>query len=242
MRIDAQHLTKEHAGERPLHEKDASATMASSHRAHAQGASVELTLRNDTNGPINNVSMPIMCMYTDGEEESNLQWFSTEGQPLFPGGTIEAEIEADGDIFDEAKYQGPTGASAGQYFDILGIDADVIASEFDIELTPFELLFDLVTHCDAMASTFSFVAADAQGGGGSTSEAWVLTNETCRIDCPHSHFISAYYALAFQGLGEEQITPGIWSHKSTEVLEAFAGAYYGVSSGKIVQDDGLHWD
>jgi hypothetical protein len=45
-----------------------------------------------------------MCIYTDGEEESNLQWFSTEGRPLFPGGTIDAEIESDGDIFDEAEY------------------------------------------------------------------------------------------------------------------------------------------
>lgn len=241
VRVDVQHLIKERRGERALHQKDASQTMASSHRAKAQGASIELTLRNDTNGPVNNVATPIMCMYTDGEEGSNLEWFSTNGSAMLPGETIEAEIEADASIFDEAEYQGPTGESAGQYFDYLGFAADAIAYAFDVELTPFTLGLDLVSHCDAMASTFSFVAATRQGGGASTSEAWVLTDETCRIGCPNSHFISDYYALGFQGLGEET-NPGLWNHKSTELLEAFVGSYYGVSSGRIVQDDGLHFD
>lgn len=241
LRIDVQHLIKDRRGEPASHEKDASMTLASSHRAKAQGQSGVLMLANDTKTNLNTVATPIMCMYTYGEEGSNLEWFSAED--LAPGGTIEAFVEADGSIFDSSEYQGPTGASAGQYFDWLGIEIDLIAYAFDIELTPFMLALDLVTHCDSMASTFSLVAANAEGPGAS-SEAWVLTDETCRIECPREHLISADYALDFQGLGEET-NPGLWAHKSTEVLSALAGYWQGLpepEGGKVVQDNGLHFD
>jgi len=241
LRVDVQHRIKDRPGEPALHEKDASMTLASSHRARPQGESGVLMLRNDTKTSLNTVSTPIMCMYTEGEEGSNLQWFTAED--LAPGATVESFIEADGSIFDSSEYQGPTGASAGQYFDWLGIEIDLIAYAFDVELTPFMLALDLVTHCDAMASTFSFVAANAEGAGAS-SEAWVLTGETCRIDCPREHLISADYALDFQGLGEET-NPGLWAHKSTEVLSALAGHWQGLpepEGGKVVQDNGLHFD
>ncbi len=241
VRVDVQHLIRDRPGQPPLHEKDASLTLASSHRAKAQGESGTLMLRNDTESAINNIATPIMCMYTEGEEGSNLEWFSTEGDALAPGGTIEAFVEADGNIFDEAEYQGPTGASAGHYFDWLGIEVDVIATAFDVEITPFMLALDLVSHCDAMASTFTFVTANAEGAGAS-SEAWVLTGENCRIECPRESLISDYYALSFQGIGEET-NPGIWAHKSTEVMEALAGGWYGIpGGGKVVQDNGLHFE
>jgi hypothetical protein len=241
LRIDVQHLIRNGKGEPMIHEKDASMTLASSHRARPQGQSGTMILANRTNTSLNTTSTPIMCMYTEGEEGSNLQWFTAEG--LAPGGTIEAFVEADGSIFDSSEYQGPTGASAGQYFDWMGIAIDAIAYSFDVELTPFMLAIDLATHCDSMASTFSLVAANAEGAGAS-SEAFVLTAENCRIECPHEHLISANYALDFQGLGEET-NPGIWASKSTEVLLALAGYWHGIpepEGGKVVQDDGLHFD
>jgi hypothetical protein len=180
-------------------------------------------------------------MYTDGEEESNLQLFSTHGAALPPGGTIEAEIEADGSIFDEAEYQGPSGESAGQYFDYLGFDIDAIATAFDVELTPFILAYELASDCDVMPSTFSFVAATEEGGAAS-SEAWVLTAENCRYGCPHEHLISAAVALGFQSPGEDGSE--IWSGQSDGILEALAGFWVSGSSdrGKVVQDDGLHFN
>jgi hypothetical protein len=165
IRVTVQHLIKKRAGQKPLHQKDAAQTMASSHRAKAQGQSIELTLRNDTQMLVRNASVPVMCMYTEGEEGSYLEAFSNGNFPIAPGETIEAEIEADGSIFDEAEYQGPSGASAGAYFEWLGIAADVIAYSFEYELTPLTLGFDIASDCDAVASTFSFVAASDEREG-----------------------------------------------------------------------------
>ncbi|HVT00540.1 MAG TPA: hypothetical protein VHE08_08500 [Solirubrobacterales bacterium] len=236
IRVDVSHLVKSRRGTPPLYEKDASQTMASSHRAHPQGASGILTLSNQTSEPINTVATPIVCMYTDGEEGSNLEWFTQEG--LAPGGSIEAEIEADGSIFDEAEYQGPTGPSAGAYFSTIGFEIDAIATEFDVELTPFVALVELGTHCDATASIFSLVVGST-GRQASSSEAFVPTNETCRIGCPDHHFISAFEALGYQSPYEDGTV--IWNSRSTELLESFAGAWAGRGDGRIVQDDGLHF-
>jgi hypothetical protein len=239
VRLDAEHLVKQRRGERPLYEKAASVTMASSHRARPQGASGILTLRNATAEPVESVATPVMCMYTNGEWGSNLQAFSTDGEPIQPGGTIEAEIEADGSVLSDAEYEGETSPFG---VDELGIAAEVIGNALDVELGPFVALVDLATHCDAMASTFSIVVADAKGTAAS-SEAWVLTDENCRYGCPRDHFISAYEALGYQSPGEENGSE-IWASASTELLEGFAGYYYAAApaKGRVVQDNGLRFD
>jgi len=241
VRIDVEHLIKARRGGPPLHEKDASMTMASSHRARAQGASGELTLRNETAEPIETIAKPTMCMYTDGEWGSNLEMFSTNGEPIQPTGTIETEIEADGSVFSDAEWEGGTSPFE---FDVLGAAVDVIGTELGVELGPLVALVDLATHCDSMASTFMVVAAGPAGKTAS-SEAWVLTDETCRFGCPHQHLISAYEALGFQSPGEENGSE-IWASASTEVLERLVGYYNPAASirGRIVQDVGLdfEWD
>ena len=243
VRVDVRHRIKPAPGKRPLHEKDASLTMASSHRARPQGESAILVLRNDTPEGIATVSEPILCMYTDGEEGSNLQAFSTPGGELLaPGGTIEAEVEADGSIFDSAEYQGRTGESAGQYFDWTSVGLDVLSTALDVELTPVFLGLDVAEHCDSQASTFMFVASN-QGGEAASSAGWVLTSETCRHGCVHTHLPTASEALGVQGVGEEQINPGVWSHNSTEVLEGLVGGWWSPPvGGKVIQDQGLHWE
>jgi hypothetical protein len=242
VRIDVRHQIKQRRGGRPLHEKDASLTMASSHQARPAGESGLLTLRNDTAAPIHTVSTPILCMYTEGEHGSNLQAFTTsEGAAVPPGGTIEANVEADGNLFDSAEYQGPSGESAGRYFDREGIELEVIAAAFDVELTPFSLLIAITSNCTAQASTFQLAAASSQGEAVS-SEAWVLTGENCSRGCPSQHLVSAYGALQFQNTGGEGTGPGVWAHESTSILEALAGGWREPPiGGKIVQDDGLHW-
>ncbi len=254
VRVDVRHRIREHRGGRALHEKDASSTMVSSHRVRAAGEEGQLTLRNDTAVPLNTVSTPILCMYTDGEEGSNLQAFTTDrGEPVWPGGTIEARVEADGSIFDTAHYQGPRGESAGAYIDWIGIGVEFLANEFDIELTPFSLLVDMTTNCFGSASTFQMVAAEAVNPEReaeaeapiepqATSEAWVLTSQDCSHGCPQSSIISAFHALEYQGIGEEQVNPGIWARESTPILEALAGGWRQPPvGGKIVKDEGLHW-
>jgi hypothetical protein len=242
VRVDVRHRIKQrrHAG--PLHEKDASLTMASSHRARPQGEDAFLTVRNDTAEPIETVSEPILCMYTDGEDGSNLQAFTTrEGAPIQPGGTIEAVVEGSADIFDSAEYQGGTGEGAGHWFDWTGIGADLIANAVDVDLTPLFLGWDLAKHCDAQASTFMLVAGDEMGEAAS-SEAWVLTSETCSHGCVRTHLPTAAEALHVQGVGEEQINPGEWAEESTKILKALVGGWREPpAGGKVVQDQGLHW-
>jgi hypothetical protein len=240
IRADVRHLIKARRGERPLHEKDASTTMASSHEAQPQGVSGVLTLRNETAEPIRNLATPVMCMYTGGEFGSNLQAFSHEGEPILPGGTIEAEIEADGDILSDAEYEGGTTPFG---FDALGVAAEVIGNALEVEAGPLAALIDIATHCESMTSTFSFLAASANGGKAASSEAWVLTDENCRIGCPRGHLISAYDALGFQSPGEANGSQ-VWATASTEMLEAFAGYYYPAAPnhGQIVQDRGLHFE
>jgi len=242
VRVDVRHRIKPLRGDRPIREKDASLTMASSHQARPQGETAILTLRNDTSESVKAASEPILCMYTNGEEGSNLQAFTTpEGQLLQPGGTIEAEVQASGDIFDSAEYQGGTGESAGHWFDWGGIAVDVVANALDVELTPVFLGLDLAEHCDAQASTFMMIAAN-QGGQQASSEAWVLTSETCRHGCVDTNLPTASEALNVQGVGEEQINPGVWAHNSTEVLKGLVGGWREPPvGGKVVQDQGLHW-
>jgi hypothetical protein len=253
VRVDVRHRIRERPGGKPMHVKAASSTMVSSHRAHPQGIAGFMTVRNDTGAPVNTASTPILCMYTNGEEGSNLQLLSTSpGHPLYPGGTIEAEIEADGSILDTAHYQGPNGQSAGAYFDWLGVGAEWLANEFDVEATPFSLLIDMTTNCFAQASTFQIFAEEVpnwheQGGEApptqsSSSEAWVITSQTGCKFCPTSNFITAYNALQYQGVGEEQVNPGIWGRESTKIIEGLVGGWRTPpAGGKIVADQGLHW-
>lgn len=256
VRVDVKHRIRERRGGKVMHEKDSSMTMAASHRARPQGESGQFTLRNDTSGRIYTQATPILCMYTDGEQGSNLQAFTSgEGRPIWPGGTIEARIEDDASLIDTAHYQGPRGESAGAYVDWLGLAAEGIANQLDIELTPFSLLIDMTTNCFGSASSFQLVAAnkvlvgETEGGEqvyestAASSEAWVLTSQECSHGCPTGNLITAFDALDYQGIGEEQVNPGIWSHESTKILEALAGGWRDPSVGaKMVQDNGLHWE
>jgi hypothetical protein len=242
VRVDVRHRIKQRRGARPLHEKDASLTMASSHRARAQGEDAFLTVRNDTSAPVETASEPILCMYTNGEDGSNLQAFTTmEGAPLQPGGTIEAAVEGSANILDSAEYQGGTGKGAGHLFDWKGTGADLILQTIDIDLTPIFVGWDLAKHCDAQASTFMLVAGN-ESSGAASSEAWVLTSETCSRGCVDTHLPTAAEALDVQGVGEEQINPGVWAEESTTILKALVGGWREPpAGGKVVQDQGLHW-
>lgn len=242
VRADVRHRIKERRGGRALHEKASSLTMNSSHQAHPAGESAVLTVRNDTAEPIQTASEPILCMYTNGEFGSNLQAFTTaEGRPIQPGGTIEAVVEGSASIFDEAEYQGGTSKGASHWFDWEGIAVDVIANALEIEITPILLGLDLAEHCDAQASTFMLIAGN-QSGAAASSEAWVLTSETCRIGCVHTHLPTAAEALNVQGVGEEEINPGVWAENSTKILKGLVGGWRQPPvGGKAVQDQGLHW-
>lgn len=242
VRVDVRHRIKERRNEPPLHEKAASLDMASSHQARPQGEAAALTVRNATAQPIRLASEPILCMYTNGEGGSNLQAFTTPaGEPILPGGTIEAKVEGSANALVTAAYQGGTGEGAGNWFDWEGIALDAITNAFDVELTPVFLGLDLAEHCDAQASTFMLVAAN-QSGRAATSGSWVLTDETCRMGCVDNHMPSAAEALEVQGVGEEQVNQGVWAHDSTEVLKALVGGWRDPpAGGKIVQDQGLHW-
>lgn len=240
VRVDVRHRIALRHGGRPLHEKDASITMASSHRARPQGETAVLTVRNDTQEPVKIASEPIFCMYSNGEEGSDLQDFTTpEEEPLRAGGTIEAEVQASGNIFDAAEWQGATGEGAGHWFDWEGLAVDELFTAFDIELTPIFLAFDLAKHCDVQASTFMEIAANESGSVGS-SQGWVLTSETCRHGCVHTNLPTAAEALAVQtpdGYG-----PGEWSEASTEILQDLVGGWREPpDGGKAIQDQGLHW-
>ncbi|MFN8215513.1 MAG: hypothetical protein U0R71_02850 [Solirubrobacterales bacterium] len=257
VRVDVRHRIRERRRGPAMHDKNASMTMASSHRARPQGESGLLRLSNETGGPIRTVSTPILCMYTDGEEGSNLESFTTAPEEVVqPNGTIEGRVEADGSILDRARYQGPTGESAGAYVDWASIGVDFLANMFDVELTPFALLFDATNDCSLAASTFQIVAAaaispeaeaelEAPFVPAASSEAWVLTAQTCSRGCPPTHLISAFDALEYQGIGEEQVNPGIWTG-STPILEALSGGWRdppvpAAAPGRIVRDEGLHW-
>ncbi|HVW46443.1 MAG TPA: hypothetical protein VHA76_05275 [Solirubrobacterales bacterium] len=240
VRVDVRHRIAVRHGERPLHEKDASITMASSHRARPQGETAVLTVRNDTSEPVKIASEPIFCMYTNGEQGSDLQDFTTpEEEPLRVGGTIEAEVQASGNLFDAAEWQGSTGQGAGHWLDWQGVAADELLYAFDIELTPIFAAFDFAKHCDVQASTFMEIAANPSGSAGS-SEGWVLTSETCSHGCVHTNLPTAMEALGVQtpdGYG-----PGEWSEASTEILQDLVGGWREPPvGGKAIQDQGLHW-
>jgi hypothetical protein len=240
VRVDVRHRIADRPGQRPLHEKDASMTMASSHEAQPQGEEAVLTVRNATEEPVKIASEPILCTYTNGEHGSDLQDFTTEeGEPLQAGGTIEAEVEASGNFFDPAEYQGATGEGAGHWFDWSGIAADAIFYAFDIELTPIFAAFDFARHCDVQASTFMEIASNPSGTSGS-SQGWVLTSETCSHGCVHTNLPTAMEALGVQtptGYG-----PGEWAETSTEILQALVGGWRNPpDGGKAIQDQGLHW-
>lgn len=242
VRVDVRHRIKRKRGTMPLYEKDASLTMASSHQAHPAGEDAFLTVRNDTAEPLKTVGEPVLCFYTNGEDGSNLQAFTTQpGRPLQPGGSIEARVEGSANIFDEAEYELGTGGGASNWFDWAGIGVDVIANAAEIELTPILLGWDIAKHCDAQASTFMLLAAD-EAGERASSESWVLTDETCKYGCVHTHLPTANEALGVQGVGEENINPGVWAEDSTKVLKGLVGGWWEPPvGGKIVQDQGLHW-
>jgi hypothetical protein len=234
VRIDVRHRIRDAAGAEPMHEKDSSLTMASSHQAKPQGEAAAITVRNDTAVPLQLSSEPILCMYTDGEGGSNLQAFTTpEGEPLPPGATIEAKVEGSANALESAEYQGGTHEGAGRWFDWEGLVVDAVANAFEVEITPILLAWDFVEHCDAQASTFLLVAGKESGEALST-QSWVVTSATCRIGCVHTNLPTAGEALGVQGVGEEEINPGVWAHDSTEVLK-------GLVDGNLLQNRGLEW-
>lgn len=243
VRIDVRHRIKPHRGARPLYEKDASMTMASSHQARPQGETEFLTLRNDTAEPVKTASEPVLCMYTDGEFGSNLQAFTTvPGRPLAPGGTIEALVQGSDNFLDDAKYEAGKNKGAGEWFDWEGVAADVILYAFEIEASPIFAAIDFTEHCLTNASIFQ-IAASTESGEAASMESWLVTSETCSRECVQVNLPTAYEALGVQHWNGGGYGPGEWAENSTEVLEGLVGYWRGTPhAGKVVQDQGLHWE
>jgi hypothetical protein len=242
VRIDVRHRIKPHRGARPLYEKDASTTMASSHRARAQGETEFLVVKNDTAVPIKTASEPDLCMYTNGENGSNLQAFTTAtNRPMAPGSTVEALVQGSANLFDSAKYEAGSGKGAGEWFDWEGAAADLVLDAFEIEATPIFAAIDLAEHCTTNASIFQILAA-TESGEAASMESWVVTSETCSRGCVSVNLPTAFEALGVQNWNGGGEGPGEWAENSTKVLEGFVGAWRGTpNAGKIVQDQGLHW-
>lgn len=243
VRIDVRHRIKPHRGSRPLYEKDASMTMASSHQARAQGETEFLVVKNDTGVPIKTASEPDLCMYTNGEFGSNLQAFTTvPGRAMAPGSQVEALVQGSGNILDSAKFEAGHGKGAGEWFDWEGVAADVILYAFEIEASPIFAAIDFTEHCTTNASIFQ-IAASTESGEAASMESWLVTSETCSRGCVPVNLPTAYEALGVQHWNGEGIGPGEWAQNSTEVLEGLVGAWRGTpNAGRVVQDQGLHWD
>jgi hypothetical protein len=243
VRIDVRHRIKPHRGSRPLYEKDASMTMASSHQARPQGETEFLVVKNDTDVPIKTASEPDLCMYTNGELGSNLQAFTTAaGRPMAPGSTVEALVQGSANLFDSAKFEAGSGRGAGEWFDWGGLEVDTLLSQMDIELTAVFAAIDLTQHCPSNASIFQILAA-TESGEAASMQSWVVTSETCSQGCVQTKLPTAFEALNAQHWDGEGIGPGEWAQNSTVVLEALVGGWMGTpNAGKIVQDQGLHWD
>jgi hypothetical protein len=242
VRVDVRHRVRPDRGSRPLHEKDASLTMASSHQARPQGETEFLVMRNDTEAPIKTASEPDLCMYTNGEFGSNLQAFTTApSRPLPPGGTVEALVQGSDNLFDSAKYEAGSGRGAGEWFDWEGVAADLILDAFEIEATPIFAAVDFAEHCTTNASIFQILAA-TESGEAASMESWLVTSETCRRGCVSVNLPSAFEALGVQNWNGGGEGPGEWAENSTAVLEGLAGGWRGTpNGGRIVQDQGLHW-
>ncbi len=243
VRVDVRHRIKPHRGARPLHEKDASLTMASSHQARPQGETEFLVMKNATGMPIKTASEPDLCMYTNGEFGSNLQAFTTApGRPLPPGGTVEALVQGSANLLDSAKYEAGAGKGAGEWLDWEGVAADLILDAFEIEASPIFAAIDFAEHCTTNASIFQILAA-SESGEAASLESWLVTSETCRRGCVSLNLPSAFEALGVQNWNGGGEGPGEWAENSTAVLEGLAGGWAGTPhGGKIVQDQGLHWE
>jgi hypothetical protein len=243
VRVDVRHRIKPHHGSRPLYEKDASMTMASSHQARAQGETEFLVVKNDTGVPIKTASEPDLCMYTNGEFGSNLQAFTTvPGRAMAPGSQVEALVQGSDNIFDSAKYEAGSGKGAGEWFDWEGAAADVILDALEVEATPIFAAIDFAEHCTTNASIFQILAA-TESGEAASMQSWLVTSETCRNGCVDNNLPTAFEALGVQHWNGGGIGPGEWAENSTAVLEGLVGAWEGTPNpGKIVQDQGLHWD
>jgi hypothetical protein len=242
VRIDVRHRIKPHRGSRPLYEKDASLTMASSHQAHPQGETEFLVVKNDTEVPIKTASEPDLCMYTNGEQGSNLQAFTTAaGRPMAPGSTVEALVQGSANLFDSAKYEAGAGKGAGEWFDWQGIALDLVLTSLDVEASEIFAALDLTQHCPSNASIFQILAA-TESGEAASMESWLVTSETCSRECVQVNLPTAFEALGVQHWSGEGIGPGEWAQNSTVVLEGLVGAWRGTpNKGKIVQDQGLRW-
>lgn len=243
VRVDVRHRVRPDRGSRPLHEKDASLTMASSHQARPQGETEFLVMKNDTGMPIKTASEPDLCMYTNGEFGSNLQAFTTvPGAPLPPGGTVEALVQGSGNILDSAKYEAGSGKGAGEWFDWEGLAAELILDAAEIEATPIFAAIDLAEHCTTNASIFQILAA-SESGEAASMQSWLVTSETCRRGCVSVNLPTAFEALGVQNWNGGGEGPGEWAENSTAVLEGLVGGWAGTpNGGKIVQDQGLRWE
>jgi hypothetical protein len=243
VRVDVRHRIKTRPGTKPLYEKVASLNMATSHRARPQGEDVELTMTNDTDEPIKTAAEPDLCMYTRGEEGSELNAFTTlPNNPLPPGGTIEARIEGSGNVFDRAVYEAGSDKGAGEWFDWVGFKVGIILESAEAELGPLIDAMDLAENCESQASTFQIVAAN-ESGEASSLGAWVVTGETCRTGCVQTNLPTAYEALGVQNYGGGGYGPGEWAEDTTDFLTALVGGWHGIANGgKVVQDQGLHWN
>lgn len=243
VRIDVRHRIRPHHGARPLHEKDASLTMAASHQARPQGETEFLVLKNDTGVSLKTASEPDLCMYTNGEFGSNLQAFTTApGRPLPPGGTVEALVQGSDNFLDSAKYEAGSGKGAGEWLDWQGVAADLILDAFEIEASPIFAAIDFTEHCTTNASIFQILAA-TESGEAASMESWLVTSETCRRGCVSLNLPTAFEALGAQNWNGGGEGPGEWAENSTGVLEGLVGGWAGTpNGGKVVQDQGLHWE
>jgi hypothetical protein len=239
VRIDVRHRIKPHRRARALHEKDASLTMASSHQARPQGETEFLVVRNDTGVPIKTASEPDLCMYTKGEFGSNLQAFTTT---MAAGGTVEALVQGSANILDSAKYEAGAGKGASEWLDWEGVAIDLVLDAVEIEASPIFAAIDFAEHCTTNASIFQILAA-TESGEAASMESWLVTSETCSRECVSVNLPTAFEALGVQHWNGGGIGPGEWAENSTDVLEGLVGAWAGTpNAGKIVQDQGLHWE
>jgi hypothetical protein len=172
------------------HLRGAAATMSYSHRPQAASASsddaentITLELLNGTKGPIHNISMPVTCMYQDGNEGSDLQLFNVvQGAELSPGGTITEQVAADGDFFSSPEFMS-NGEGVDTEVQALHV-AEAVAGEFLHNVPLLEAIDemdDLANDCENNASVFSFTAAEAKactngsGCNASTTGGWVMS-------------------------------------------------------------------
>lgn len=200
------------------HNRTAASTVRFSHagkdaRASSANNSIFLVLINSTGGDIYNVSMPVTCMYENGEEGSSLRGFNYEPFGVLPPGASHgALVAADSSVFDSPDFQSdPQGIK--ELIEGLRVSADVVqAATEDIPLLgTLDDIVGVFDGCDNNASFFMFTATEAnknpQGSNASTTGGWVMSESGNQANFMSP--IDSAVAAAAQQVGELGIA-GEW--------------------------------